>query len=400
MDVIGALSPRAQRAAALIGIAVVAVVLTGVRYLGPSLAAALSRPVAAPATPPPPTRPVASVSFGDAQHGAIVVFDAVGVRISRRSSYVTSNGGRTWVASRNGDDEIAYLDRNLMERIAQNYQLSEDGGRTWRAVADPRTNSGPGIPPVFLDANDALWLDRPNFVTIQGPTGPLELWRTRDGGRTWLRQPLPSLPLKSEVTSVALPDAEHELLIDRSVDGSWSLFATADGGARWRRTVVLDPPNPDEQTLRAYVGTHGGELVAVAQVLAHAVDSNIGNLSLYVWHSEDGGLSWSRPVGGPYVNRVPGVFDGPMLDGGGRLVVLDNRRLWASGDGGVTWTARVVQMPEGVPPAVLVAGARDGSLFALASQSGTQRSAGPLPSRLLRSTDGGAHWDEVPLPKT
>jgi hypothetical protein len=87
-------------------------------------------------------------------------------------------------------------------------------------------------------------------------------------------------------------------------------------------------------------------------------------------------------------------------DGRGRLVLLDGRRLWSSGDLGVTWTAQVAQMPEDVAPAFLLGGSRDDSLFALASQLGVQSPQGPPPSRLLRSTDGGAHWDEVPLPKT
>jgi photosystem II stability/assembly factor-like uncharacterized protein len=392
----------------LIGIALVAVIGTGGRYLGPSLAAAVSRPAATTAaTPAAPTRLIAGASFIDARHGSVTMAGATEpAQLGGEPAYLTSDGGRTWTpavrAGRGRLAQIVYLDRHLVEQIVQDglratYQLSVDGGRTWRTLADPRspTTSGTGIPPVFLDANDGLWLDRVNFLNAQSTFGPVRLWRTRDGGRTWVEQALPSLPARSQPISADLADAEHELVVERDDRGSWALFVTADGGATWRRARQLDPLNPDERTHNAFVGSIGGELVATLQVLTPVATIASPSASLYLSHSDDGGLTWSRLVAGPAMTR--GV---PVTDGSGRLVLLDNRRLWSSSDLGVTWTARVVQMPADVPPAFLIGGTRDASLFALASQPGVQTPPGPQPSRLLRSTDGGAHWDEVALPKT
>ena len=88
----------------------------------------------------------------------------------------------------------------------------------------------------------------------------------------------------------------------------------------------------------------------------------------------------------------------PTLDDRGRLLLLDNRRLWVSKDDGATWSARVVQMPAGLQPA-WAAGAPPEGLFAVAYQTGLDIVTPSTPLSLLRSTDGGAHWSPIPLPR-
>jgi photosystem II stability/assembly factor-like uncharacterized protein len=417
---IGGLSPRGQRAAALIGLAIVAVVVTGLRYLGPSLAAAVSRPAAAAATPraPRPAPALGSVSFVDARHGVVTMFDRGSAVISGEATYLTADGGRTWrPVPTDGRSfyQILYLDRGLLERYVVNgplpaVQLSEDGGRSWRTVGNPRPLTGYGALPTFSSANDALWLDRANAPNGQPFAGAVGLWRTWDGGRTWTAQPLPSLPARSQIVSVALGGPIQELLVEREADGGWWLFATVDGGASWRRMIRLDTASPDEVTLSAFIERHGVQLVTVVEGVPGPVAQGITripsaagspSLSLYVAHSDDGGLTWSRLVAAPATASGSGPSRSvPVFDGHGDLVLLDRTRLWSSTDLGATWRARAAQMPEGAPPAALLSGVRDGSLFALAAQPGPIGQGGvPLaPARLLRSTDGGAHWEYVPLP--
>src|SRR5262249_17865267 len=101
--------------------------------------------------------------------------------------------------------------------------------------------------------------------------------------------------------------------------------------------------------------------------------------------SDDGGQTWRQSPPEPSALQPH-----PTLDDRGRLLVLDDGRLWISADNGATWTARLMQAPAELRLAMLV-GAVPGALYALAGPVdvvGAPSTLGPL--TLLRSTDGGA----------
>jgi len=95
----------------------------------------------------------------------------------------------------------------------------------------------------------------------------------------------------------------------------------------------------------------------------------------------------------------------PTLDERGRLLLLDDRRLWISEDDGATWAARLMQASAELGLVMLVS-AVPGALYAMAGPVdilSAPSTAAPsffgAPMTLLRSTEGGAHWSRVGLPR-
>ena len=88
--------------------------------------------------------------------------------------------------------------------------------------------------------------------------------------------------------------------------------------------------------------------------------------------------------------------------------MLDDRRLWISEDDGATWAARLMQVPAELRLAMLIS-AGPGALYATAEKTGPVPIVRPVspgalsivgaPPTLIRSTDGGAHWSVVVLPR-
>jgi hypothetical protein len=103
--------------------------------------------------------------------------------------------------------------------------VTVDGGRTWSEREVPM-----GEPVTFLDT-------RRGWVT-GGPAGDL-FYRTRDGGRTWERQPL-DIPTGG-YPSVGRPYFENDregwlpVLLGEGEARQVVLFTSRDGGRSWRR---------------------------------------------------------------------------------------------------------------------------------------------------------------------
>ncbi len=80
------------------------------------------------------------------------------------------------------------------------------------------------------------------------------------------------------------------------------------------------------------------------------------------------------------------------------MLLLSDRRLWVSDASGVGWQSRPVGLPAGVR--VLGLQAAGGTLYAIGFSAPARGApaAGFPPMVLLKSRDGGAHWEQVALP--
>lgn len=391
-------------------VAVLGLLAAGIVYLHPTLTAPAARPV--PKTGAPAGAPMFfNVSFGDADHGVVQVFRQVNPPNRPPPIYLTADGGRTWKPLANPTNaifEVTFVGRQRMlaeefGRAQPRLLVSENGGRTWQPLAiDPRQFIISQSWPVFL-GSDGWWLDWQAFSGIGARlTGPVGLWHTSDGGRTWQRLAASGIPAFRYLDRVRFVDQRHGLLamISAGDQGRAMLVATSDGGATWEPAVTFDTPLAETSPLGVLLLQHGTRLLAWVAVSPSTgpgpIPGEQSGVRTFVSVSDDGGGTWGPFRPGPV--PTPASTASTIVDDEGRLVVLDGHRLWISADGGATWVARVTVMPEGLIP-VFIAAAVPSSLYALAVQSSDIPRLGNAPASLLRSSDGGIHWTEVRLPR-
>lgn len=333
---------------------------------------------------------LADVSFADARRGSVAIAD-----LSRRPGrpgvdevgYVTADGGATWKQG----PQLDYLTANLVFEAPAGgvgpERISADGGRTWRAVSVPDDHALVPGPPMFVDPVHGWWLLR----HVDGGAITSTLWRTADGGRTWDALGDTGVPRSASLADARFLDPLRGVLVAVGNDGTPTVFVTGDGGSTWRPSIALTSPLPASPQVGVVLLARGDTLFAWLNTYTSATNDANTVAATYVLASADGGRTWSSPRPGPQL-RAP--FGAPVFDDRGRLLVLEDRRLWISADEGSSWMARVIQAPEGVVPLGLATAGRTLLARASARGAGSVR----VVDTLLRSTDGGAHWDQVRLP--
>jgi hypothetical protein len=237
------------------------------------------------------------------------------------------------------------------------------------------------------------------------------IWRTTDGGRSWQELAAPGLPATGFPGQPVFTDPLHGALLFTSRDGAASALATSDGGESWRAIKGPEVPVQGASLQGWVILRHGHSLISWLLALSNTTLTAGGtpvigqgrsssDYMAFVSVSEDGGQTWSQSRPEPNV-----VQPYPTLDDRGRLLVLDDRRLWISADYGATWKARLMQAPAELGLAMLVS-AVPGALYAKAGPVDIVRAPSPgalstfaTSLKLIRSTDGGAHWSVVALPR-
>ena len=223
-----------------------------------------------------------------------------------------------------------------------------DGGARWQLVE--LTYPGretPGAIPFGCDKGDAVFSSATTgWVAGACAGGPPTFWVSHDGGRTWRHQPLPR------------PDGGR-MLATCQCNLTDPVFTSPRDGALW------------------------GSDIPAARGLSDAA---------YVTH--DGGQDWA-PIhlpGGRVPLNTPDFVDSKHgFVTGGRLAKQGQPprdvRLYATTDGGATWTARAAS-PWLARAAV--------DFVTPAAGFATLISYSPLRSHLLETSNSGSSWTNVP----
>jgi photosystem II stability/assembly factor-like uncharacterized protein len=306
-----------------------------------------------------------------------------------------------------------------------------DGGRTWRDVSP--------LPGQTCDINAAFFLDSDHawaLVVRPGPDGEPQdrVFWTQDAARTWREGPV--LGGAFAFGQITFADAQFGWFAqDREgAEGmqSIALFRTADSGLTWRQMTATIADDRASETQRLPESCRK-DFLMLDRARGFATGSCQGGLP-FVFRTEDGGATWRRQV-----LLVPGEsgqvgdcrcgISGPTFptaNDGFLAVSGDLRVVYATHDGGATWQQAgwpVDAGPSGIEFADALHGwLRDGRSLYGTNDGGmtwTLRSqildGGPLsfssttdgwawlrhgwkqqgPSVLAHSTDGGRTWAPV-----
>jgi hypothetical protein len=260
-----------------------------------------------------------------------------------------------------------------------------DGGRTWTMA---------GIPDETRCAGAYFTGPRDGWTVIGSYFGePSSLAGTRDGGRTWTVRQLPVAALRDGVAFRTATDGH--LVPEPRVDGL-RVYATGDGGDSWReqplrlpkgvrrrvRPLLSPPRYADDGSavmlLRADFGSESTPIPPAA--------------GLYAYRLAPDAEAWSAAV------KLPTVPSPDLASYGrdGRLWAASNHDLWRSDDLAGPWAHTVVPLP--ADACIAAIGSCGGSTVWLATRprsAAAPRPRGETGSRLYRSDDGGASWQEV-----
>jgi photosystem II stability/assembly factor-like uncharacterized protein len=195
-------------------------------------------------TPNPPAGPTTTLPLGHIEQLDAVqaIGEGTAVAVGKGVILTTSNGGRRWVRTWRGPQELHDLDfvspaqgwgvaggadrADQRSVPATRLVQTSDGGRTWTALAAP-------APPqsVCFTAPDDGWLASDRSV-----------WRSVDGGRSWGSRPSFTLPVAASeppffaALQCARPGAAWVRFdSDDHYAGHspYALYTSGDGGAHW-----------------------------------------------------------------------------------------------------------------------------------------------------------------------
>lgn len=292
-----------------------------------------------------------------------------------------------------------------------------DEGRSWKLSTLPKSYpEGHNIVGVsFLTGlTSTNGDDRPDGWVSVSPTANTayassDIFQSTDGGTTWSYETTDAAsdggPVEFVSTQVGFDGKTHD---------ATQLLATSDGGTTWSAAALPMPPGtaigiPDPYPTFTD-GLHGFDYADFYRM--KAVDPHLP----YMYETSDGGTTWSLVKLPMPPSRCTSACSNPSSEGqvgwSGWWIVSPTDWFLAgqdtimhTTDGGSTWTTVVpdrvltdlhgIEFPSDQVGYALV---DTSTCSAPATASGTLSSPCPPGFAILRTTDGGATWNEVATP--
>jgi photosystem II stability/assembly factor-like uncharacterized protein len=280
---------------------------------------------------------VDGVFFLNRRDGWLTVWN---VNTTAETLYRTTDGGRSWRAFAAPEHDAAAGSSDTVQFVtptrgwllavqptapSEILAATSDGGARWRVVARNRARApGSGqLPPELGDVrfgpDSSGWLGGGMFSQA--------LFRTGNGGRTWLR-----VSIKAPRGALfGLPAAVGRILIEPVTAGhELLLYRSTDGGAHWSQHSVL--PHVTN-------GSCGAEPPAVSIPAPGAVwAAGVRANRAVVYRTTDGGLRWTG-IGTNW--RVPGRCGAPEIQAANAdhawVLIPATGYVYATRTGGRTW---------------------------------------------------------------
>lgn len=251
--------------------------------------------------------------------------------------------------------------------------LTPDHGPSWQLTDTGSTARFRGLAPVSAKV---AW--------AAGSAGTV--LRTTDGGRSWTPAG-PAGAATLQFRDIEAFDARTAVALTIGSGAESRIYATTDGGRTWAESFRNEDPAAFYDCLDFSGRRHG-------LALSDPVDGKFRILA-----TSDGGHSWQvRPTTG-MPDALPGEF---AFAASGTCLVTHGRHAWfatggattsrvfASADGGRTWTVTASPLPGGPSAGVYGLAFRDGR-HGLAV-GGDYVTPGAAPDGAATTRDGGRHW--------
>lgn len=268
---------------------------------------------------------------------------------------------------------------------------SADQGRRWTRVPMPPPQDGGSLRVFRVDAFSAsAALVQATTSHEEGITYPTSFWKTEDAGGSWtLTAGLGTTPSVSQARLTAADPSHPPTLyvLETTPVDVQRLLRTTDAGDSWE---VLSDNIP--------LGcAFGGLAVAPSDPsVLYAAGSGPEPAfacrppwSARILRSADGGVTWTKVTGGPFLGEVVSAVAVDPLDEdlvyagiGPGSVAGQGDGVWRSADGGATWERAGGELA-GRPVTALLASAIPGRVYAVVDEN-----------RIYRTDDGGDTWEE------
>jgi photosystem II stability/assembly factor-like uncharacterized protein len=203
------------------------------------------------------------------------------------------------------------------------------------------------------------------------------LYSTQDGGASWT-----AVADKVFGGPLTFVDARHGIM---ALDGG--VMRTADGGRHWSDVLLSgQPPAAGNPIVSGPPFFAFGPTLVLTAERHYGTPSDTGNWHVVPYVSHDSGASWdARPLPKSWVPYV-GSGDGNRFSAATPRVwyTAARRELLTTSDAGRSWKL--------VRPVGIRARQIFGAIDFTSSKVGWAIFSGPRQSFLMRTTDGGFHW--------